>query len=181
MTVTTEGSGMTDPDHQTVTPSDYQRDSIDELASYIEREEEATLRDRTGQEMDSQNLQRLIDKSERHEMSRHIVISPENADSLDRQEMDSMAKRTLRDTLGEREGVDYAYAVHEDGGDRPHAHVAATGRANGADDPLWLDADDLQEMADVAHEHSLEVSRGKTLQKAVEIGLSQGKGVGMFR
>lgn len=169
---------MTDSDHVTVTPSDFQRDSCSELLSYMEREDGVTLRDRTGQEMSSDDLQRLVDKSERHQMSRHIVISPENADSLDRDRLNKMAKRTLRDTLGDRQGVDYAYAIHTEDGDRPHAHVAATGRANDPGDPLWLDADDLQGIADRAHEHSqqLEKSRGlgNSLDKAAQKGAKLG-------
>lgn len=161
-------------DHNTVTPSGYQRDSVAELTSYIEREKNAQLRDRTGKVMDSDDVQQLIDESERHGMSRHVVISPENADSLDRNQMSQMAKRTLRETLGQREGVEYGYAVHTEDGDRPHAHVAATGRANGSGDPLWLDSDDLENMADVAQEKAQEVQQGQLLHKSQEKGRESG-------
>jgi len=164
-------------EHKTVTPSDFQRDSASELVSYMKRKEDAQLRDRTGQKMDSADVQRLIEKSERHEMSRHIVISPENADSLDRKQMSQMAKRTLRNTLGNREGVDYGYAIHTEDGDRPHAHVAATGRAQQPGDPLWLDSDDLQNMADVAHEQSQQLQRDHSVAKSLQKG--SGKSVRM--
>ena len=94
------------------------------------------------------DVQWLVDLSERHEMSRHMVVSPENADRLDRDQLERATERTLRDTLGDRDGVDYAFAVHMEGGDRPHAHVVATGRANQRGDPLWMDERDFDNIRD---------------------------------
>jgi hypothetical protein len=161
MTGCVERATMTDFDHETVAPTDYQRSGVGRLASYAEREPDATLRDRHGREMDGADVQRLVDTSERHEMSRHIVVSPENADRLDRDQLERATKRTLRDTLGDRHGVDYAYAVHMNGGDRPHAHVVATGKADQQGDPLWLDQDDLERLSDRAHERAKEQERDR--------------------
>lgn len=147
-------------DHNTVAPTDYKRADVGRLVSYVEREREATLHDRHGREMDRTEVQQLIDLSERHEMSRHIIISPENADRLDRERLREATKRMLRDTIGQREGVEYGYTVHMEGGDRPHAHVVATGRAEQRGDPLWLDQADLEQLSDRAHERAQEQDRG---------------------
>lgn len=80
-------------------------------------------------------------------MSRHIVIPPENADRLDRDQLRRATKRCMRDVLGDRDGVDWAYTVHMDGGDRPHAHVVATGRAEQRGDPPLLNEDDLERLS----------------------------------
>lgn len=152
-------------DHKTVSPTDYRRADVSRLMSYAERERDAILRDRYGREMDGTDAQRLIDLSERHQMSRHIVISPENADRLDRDQLERATKRTLRDVLGERDGVDWAYAVHMDGGDRPHAHVVATGKADRRGDPLWMDREDLKRLSDRAHERAREQERERQLER----------------
>lgn len=152
-------------DHDTVVVSDFKRSDVSRLMSYAEREREATLRDRHGREMDGRDVQRLVNLSERHEMSRHMVISPENSERLDREQLERATERTLRDTLGDRDGVDYAFAVHMDGGDRPHAHVVATGRANQRGDPLWMDDKDFDNMRDRAHERTREQERGRSLDR----------------
>jgi hypothetical protein len=156
------------PSDKTVVRSDYQRTDVRRLASYAEREPEATMRDRHGQEMDDQDLERLAERSDRHQMSRHIVVSPANADALDREQMSEATKRSLRESIGQRDGVDYGYSVHMDGGDRPHAHVVATGQANQRGDPLWMDEADLQELREQAHDHAQEQERRNALDHALE-------------
>lgn len=146
-------------DHRAVAPTDYKRRDLGKLTSYMEHDEEATLHDRYGQEMDGEEVQRLINISGRHQMSRHIVLSPQNGDQLSRKQLHRTAKRTLRETLGKREGVEYAYAIHMNGGDRPHVHVAATGRGNRPGDPAWMDEEDLVELAETTHEHAAEAEK----------------------
>ena len=172
------GTGMSEADHNSVAHSDYSRGSVGGLLSYIEREQGTTLRDRHGNEMDEKDIQQMIEKSEKHQMSRQIVISPENSEDLSRDELAEVGKKTLRETLGDREGVDYAYGVHMDGGDRPHVQAAATGRANSPGDPLWLDSDDLEQMRDIGHRKSQQVNKHISLKKVVKKtatkGLSRG-------
>lgn len=170
---------MTKTDHNSVAFSDFARDSASSLLSYIEREKGTKLRDRHGNEMDSSDVQRLIDKSEKHQMSRQIVISPENAENLNRNQLAQVGKETLREVLGDREGVDYGFGVHMEGGDRPHVQAAATGRANSPGDPLWLDSEDLEQIKQIGHEKSQQVglsqvkqSVEKTIEKAATKGMS---------
>ncbi|GGN26497.1 relaxase/mobilization nuclease domain-containing protein [Halarchaeum nitratireducens] len=158
----------------TVIDSDFERRDTGALMRYIEHEEE-NLRDRTGQEMDASEQQHLLDRSEEHGMSRHLIISPENAEQLDNEEIGRATRKTIRETIGSHEGVDWAYAVHRDGGDRPHAHVVATGRADQPGDPLWIDRDDLDQIRDRAHEHSIEQEQGVeyALDQALDESLNQ--------
>ena len=109
--------------------------------------------------MDREDVQRLVTVSDRHGMSRHLVLSPENANELSREQLQRVSKRVLRKTLGDRDGVEYAYTVHMHDGDRPHAHVVVTGRANQPGDPLWMDRDDLEQIREHTHEHAKELTR----------------------
>lgn len=168
-----EVTGMSETDHNSVAHSDYSRGSVDGLLSYIEREQGAKLRDRHGNVMEDRDIQEMIDKSEKHQMSRQIVVSPENAEDLSREELAEVGKKTLRETLGDREGVDYAYGVHMEGGDRPHVQAAATGRANSSGDPLWLDSNDLEEIRDVGHEKSQQVKKSLSLENTIEKSATQ--------
>jgi len=158
----------------TVVYSDYTRGTSDALITYMEKEN-ATLRDRTGREMSDERVQELIDASEHHQMTRHFVISPENAQALSNQEMQRVGKEALRDTLGDRVSVDYGYCLHDKGGDRPHIHAVATGRANQSGDPLWIDTDDLHGMRKDAHERALEAEqeRSKVVEQVMEKSVSQ--------
>lgn len=54
-------------------------------------------------------------------MSRHIILSLEKADPLNRDQLERTTKRTKRDFLGDREGVDWASAVYPEDDDRSHA------------------------------------------------------------
>ncbi|WP_092907913.1 relaxase/mobilization nuclease domain-containing protein [Halostagnicola kamekurae] len=163
----------------TVIDSDFKRRDTGALMSYIEHEEEE-LRNRTGQEMDATEQQHLLDRSRKNEMSRHFIISPENADQLSNKEIGRATRQTIRETIGSREGVNWAYAVHRDGGDRPHAHVVATGRADQSGDPLWIDSDDLDQIRDRAHENCIEQEQGidHALDQAMDESLSQGQNQG---
>lgn len=158
----------------TVIDSDFKRRDTEALMEYIEHEEE-NLRDRTGQEMDASDRQHLLDRSEEHGMSRHLIISPENAEQLDNAGIGRATRQTIRETIGSREGVDWGYAVHRDGGDRPHAHVVATGRADQPGDPLWIERDDLDQIRDRAHEYSIEQEQGveHALDEALDESLTQ--------
>jgi len=157
----------------TVIDSDFKRRDTGALMRYIEHEEE-NLRDRTGQEMDASEQQHLLDRSEENGMSRHLIISPENAEQLENKEIGRATRQTIRETIGSREGVDWAYAVHRDGGDRPHAHVVATGRADQPGDPLWIDREDLDQIRDRAHEHSIEQEQG--VEHALDQALDESVG-----
>jgi hypothetical protein len=161
-------SRATVANHNTIAASDYQRSDVANLTHYLEHEQEATLHDRYGREMDPEDVQRLVTVSDRHEMSRHLVLSPENANDLSREQLQRVSKRVCRETLGDREGVEYAYAVHMHDGDRPHAHVVATGRANQPGDPLWLDRDDLEQIRERIHEHAKELARERELEREYE-------------
>lgn len=164
--------------HDTVAPTDFQRGSVDDLASYAEREEDAELRNRHGEPMSASEKQQLIDRSEDHQMSRHIIVSPENADQLDREQMSTATKQTMQETIGQREGVEYGYSVHMEGGDRPHSHVVATGKADNPGDPLWLDQDDLEELSNTAHDRAIEQDHGidNALDDALEESIDQTRG-----
>jgi type IV secretory pathway VirD2 relaxase len=131
--------------------SDYQRDDAGALAKYVQKDD-TQLRDRYGQAMDQRDVDRLVDRSDQHQMSRHFVVSPENAEHLDQEQLGRITRETMRDELGE--DVEFGYAVHEDGGDRPHAHVVATGRANQSGDPLWIDSDDLDRIRERVHDRA---------------------------
>jgi len=164
---------------ETVHWSDFERRGVSRLLSYMEREQDARVLNYRGREMSPEEQQQMINESKDREMSRHLVLSPSNSERLERDDLERVGKDVLRDELGDRDGVRYAYAVHEEDGDRPHLHVAAPGRAQQHGDPLWLDQDDLEDIRERTHERALErerrLSRTKSLAKQITKGMARGR------
>lgn len=152
----------TDGTKPTITDTTYKRGSAANLVDYIEHD--GTLRNRAGLEMDDWERNQLIQRSKQEQFERHVVVSPHNADQLDTDEIGHAVRETINDQF-DGSTVDYAYSVHTDGGDRPHAHVVLVGD----EQDLYMDREDcdaLRERATDAcqerqhtHEHTRHMAR----------------------
>lgn len=121
----------------------YRRGSVANLLSYIGRDENV-LKNRAGLEMDNQDIQHLIDRSEKHQFERHYIISPKNWMT------DRELEEATRDSINQYfDGptVDFAYSVHRDE-KGPHAHVALVG----SEDDLEAYPPELEEFNDLSEE-----------------------------
>lgn len=106
--------------------TDYQDTGAADLVNYIGREGETLVRDRSGRPMSDERKEQFVEKSERHQFERHMIISPENGDDLSNGELGRETRRTMEQFTKDRPTATYAYSVHRDT-EHPHVHVAATG------------------------------------------------------
>lgn len=146
---------------QTVFHSTYQRGSAADLMDYVEHEQGAELKDHMGRPLDGERQQQMIDKSEREQFQRHGIISPENAEKLDKSQIERATRDTMHEVTKDRESVQWAYTVHEDGGDRPHAHVVMVGD----EEDLAMYPDELAEVREIAADKSKAVERSMDVAK----------------
>lgn len=133
------------------------------LLSYIERDTE--LRNRLGDEMSEREIQAFIEKSERHQFERDMILSPENGDELTDDELSLHTRQIMGEFLEGRPTATYCYAMHRDT-EHPHVHVALTGERR----DLYMDQEDIQEVREHTNERMVERHREKTqvLDQAVE-------------
>ncbi|WP_049904060.1 type IV secretory system conjugative DNA transfer family protein [Halococcus agarilyticus] len=124
---------------------DYQERDASALTSYIGREQ---LYNASGEEMDGEEIQAFIDRSEDYEYEEQWILSPENGEDLSDEAMSLAARKTLNQHIEERPTAEYCYAIHRDT-DHPHVQAAVTGEK--AD--LWTDEEDLQNVRENARDH----------------------------
>ncbi|MEW6069018.1 MAG: hypothetical protein AB1485_00205 [Candidatus Thermoplasmatota archaeon] len=108
----------------------YRQDCAKALTEYISRRRHLDIRDRNGNVMSQEEIDRFIDKSEKHNFEREFIISPDDHEIA----VDNMINYTregMEQWIAEsnRESVDYIYCVHYDTLHHPHVHVAMIGRA----------------------------------------------------
>jgi len=136
--------------------TDYQRGGLGDLLEYMQRDkgEKVPLEDLRGRELDKEDVEALIEKSEEHGIERHIIISPHPGASHSTHEIARDTRLTMRDWQSGRSSVQFAYAVHGEH-HTPHSHVAVTGRER----DLWMDGDDIQQLRETARESFREAER----------------------
>lgn len=139
----------------------YQRGAADDLLSYMERDG-YQLETATGDEMSQEEKAEIIEKSEKHEFEREIIISPER-DDLDDDELARSTRQTMTEFLADQPTADYCYAVHNSDDDRGHVHVATTGDIDNGD--LYMDSGDIQQFRD---EIAAEKFQDRTLEERRE-------------
>ena len=133
-----------------------------QLTSYIGRDDHQ-LRNRRGEPLNREEREEFIERSQKYEYERQIIISPEHGDELSRQELSLGARRSMREFCRDRPSAEYVYAVHEDT-EHPHAQVAVTGQKS----DLWTDQDDLDRLKDRAREQFREQQRTRTRERHEE-------------
>jgi hypothetical protein len=161
----------------TIVHSTYDHAGAGDLMSYCEHEQAAELKDHMGREMTGRQKQRIIDKSEQVGMERHVMISPENSENLTREQIERVTRDTVHEIADEqdRETLQYAYTVHEEGGDRSHSHVVMVGSKT----DLYMNESDLNKMRGIAHEKAQKQER--EIVPEIKSELSQEKSRGVTR
>lgn len=144
-----------------IVDTSYQRGAADDLLSYMERDG-YQLETATGDEMSQEEKAEFIEKSEKHEFEREIIISPER-DDLDDDELARSTRQTMTEFLEDQPTADYCYAVHNSDDDRGHVHVATTGDIDNGD--LYMDSEDIQQFRD---EIAAEKFQDRTLEERRE-------------
>lgn len=117
------------------------------LTEYISRHRNFEVRDREGNVLSQEEIDKFIEKSETKEnnFEREFILSPDNHDIA----VDPMSDYTREGVErwiaeGNRGSVDYIYCIHYDKEDHPHVHVAMTGKKK----DLYMDKSDLQHVQD---------------------------------
>lgn len=72
-----------------------------DLLDYMERED-SPLRDRTGSRMTDGQREKFVEKSEKHQFERDIIISPENGEDMDRRDMGRATRQTMSEFVEDR-------------------------------------------------------------------------------
>lgn len=142
-----------------IVKTDFERGGAGDLVDYIKYDRKqdkrrVPVRDHTGRDLDSEDLDRFVEQSAEAGMERHFIISPDPEAEMPATELDRGTRRLMSDWRSSRPSVSYVYAVH-DGGEKPHVHVAATGQER----DLWMDRDDVVEMRDRARDAFREAER----------------------
>lgn len=143
--------------------TDYRDSGAGDLVNYIGREGDTPVHDRAGRPMSAEKKERFIEKSERHEFERHMILSPENGTDLSNDELGRETRRTMEQFTKGRPTATYAYTVHRDT-DHPHAHVAMTGEKT----DLYMDKGDIENVRERANERMVERERYKHRRKEKE-------------
>lgn len=130
--------------------TDYQNTGAGDLVNYIGREGDTPVYDRAGRPMSEEQKEQFIEKSERHEFERHMIISPENGNDLSNDELGRETRKTMEQFTKGRPTATYAYSVHRDT-DHPHVHR----RGNG----LYMDGEDIENVREQANERMVERER----------------------
>ena len=133
-----------------------------QLTSYIGRDDHQ-LRNRRGEKLDKQEREKFIERSQKYEYERQIIISPENGDELSKRELSLGARRSMREFCRDRPSAEYVYAVHQDT-EHPHAQIAVTGQKS----DLWTNQDDLNRLKERAREQFREQQRTRTRERHQE-------------
>lgn len=131
----------------TFVQTDYRGTGAGDLLTYISREGDLPVRDRAGRELTDTRETRFLEKSERHQFNRHLIISPENGNDLTARELGRETRHTLEDFTEGRPSATYTYTVHQDT-EHPHVHVAMTGEKT----DLYMDTDDIERVRSHANE-----------------------------
>ena len=122
----------------------------DDLLNYMDREE-TPLRSAHGQPLSEGEREAFIQKSERHQFVRDVIVSPENGQDLSARELAQGVRSTMNDFLEDRPTASYVYALHQDT-EHPHAHVALTGERR----DLFMDREDIEHVREHANEQLVE-------------------------
>ena len=122
----------------------------DDLLNYMDREE-TSLRSAHGQPLSNGEREAFIQKSERHQFVRDVIVSPENGQDLSARELAQGVRSTMNDFIEDRPTASYVYALHQDT-EHPHAHVALTGERR----DLFMDRDDIEHVREHANEQLVE-------------------------
>lgn len=149
-----------------ITNTNYKRRGAGDLMSYMNKDG-ATLWNRVGQEMDPDEQQTFLDKSDYHQFTRHYKISPDRNDLTD-EEM----QEAVRDSVAEYfdgDSVDFCFAVHDpairnEESDELHAHVAVVGQEG----ELTMDEDDLRDFKNQSRETFKQVERDYEILRKLE-------------
>lgn len=136
--------------------TNYRDSGADDLVNYIGREGDTPVLDRAGRPMSNKQKERFVEKSERHQFERHVIISPENGNDLSNDELGKETRRTMEQFTKDRPTVTYAYSVHRDT-EHPHTHVAMTGEKT----DLYMDRGDVENVRETANERMVERERYK--------------------
>jgi Relaxase/Mobilisation nuclease domain len=134
--------------------TDYRDTGAGDLVNYIGREGDTPVHDRAGRPMSDERKEQFVEKSERHQFERHMIISPENGNDLSNDELGRETRRTMEQFTKGRPTATYAYSVHRDT-EHPHAHVAMTGEKT----DLYMDKSDIEETREHANERMVERER----------------------
>lgn len=118
------------------------------LTEYISRCRNFEVRDREGNVMSQEEIDKFIEKSETKEnnFEREFIISPGNSRGMALDNMDEYTREGMDQWIseGERSSVDYVYCIHYDDNKNPHTHVAMTGMRQ----DLKMYGPDLQHVQD---------------------------------
>lgn len=140
----------------------YRDHDANDLLSYINRTERP-IRDHSGQEMSSEDIQHFIDKSENYEYEESWIYGPKRGDEMSAEELSLAVRKTMREHLEDRQRASYCFAVHTDD-ETNHAHIAVAG----AKDDLRTDPDDLDRMRELGASHTREQERDRERERKQE-------------
>lgn len=141
---------------------EYRRRDANRLLSYLNRTNRP-IRDRSGREMSSDDIQMFIDTSGEYEYEESWIFSPKRGDELSAAEISLAVRKTMREHMEDRQRATYCYSIHTDDNNN-HAHIAATG----ASDDLWTDVGDLDRMRDLGAEYTREQERDRARDRKQE-------------
>ncbi|KYH23777.1 hypothetical protein HAPAU_38560 [Halalkalicoccus paucihalophilus] len=143
--------------------TDYRDTGSGDLVNYIGREGDTPVCDRADRPMSDERKEQFVEKSERHQFERHMIISPENGNDLSNDELGRETRKTMEQFTKGRPTATYAYSVHRDT-EHPHAHVAMTGEKT----DLYMDKGDIEETREHANERMVERSRYRNRRQEQE-------------
>lgn len=151
-----------------IVKTDFERGGAGDLVDYIKYDRKqdkrrVPVRDHTGRDLDSEELDRFVERSAETGMERHFIISPDPEAEMPATELDRGTRRLMSDWRSSRPSVSYVYAIH-DGGEKPHVHVAATGQER----DLWMDRDDVTDIRHKARDAFREGERLPTKAQTQE-------------
>jgi hypothetical protein len=140
----------------------YRRHDSNALMSYIDRTERP-IRDCSGREMSSEDIQQFIDTSKEYGYEESWIYSPKRGDELSEAEISLAVRKTMRKHLEDRQRATYCFGVHTDD-ENNHAHIAVTG----ASSDLHTDIDDLDRMRSLGAKHTREQERDRARERRKE-------------
>jgi len=113
--------------------TDFRPGGAGNLVDYIQRDrsqdavQSVDVRNPSGRQLAESEVDRFVEKSQRFQFQRHLIVSPDPDGQYTPAEVSANTREVMNREFGQRPTTDYVYAVHRDT-EFPHAHVAATGR-----------------------------------------------------
>ena len=157
---------MTEP---TITDTAYREGGANRIIGYVRYKEEKTqMKDHVGRDMSKEELKDFVERTEEHQFHRHISISPANAENLENGDLERATRNTV-DEFFDSDSVSYCYGIHDETGNRKHAHVILAG----SKDDLYMNPQHCDELREIAHEQCKSQERSLEQELMRENGLEQ--------